>query len=335
MKRFFYIFLFTSLFVACQPTNKQIVQSESVAYVDSLRPYGVIHVSVADAREAADYAAEMGTQVLLGHPVRVYEKIGDLWRVETPEGYVAWVMNGTLTRMDKVAFNDWATAPKIIFTDDYGFAYETPDATLQRASDLVFGDLLKYESVSGAFYCVSYPDGRNGYVLKTQSRLFADWQAGIRLTEESIIQTALTLKGIPYVWGGTSTKGMDCSGFSKTVFLKHGIILQRNASQQATNGISVDIDAEYTNLRPGDLLFFGKKATAEKKERVRHVAIYKGDKEFIHASGYVRINSLDPASPIYDEGNTRELLRARRIIGAVGMAGIWQISDNPLHKVQQ
>jgi hypothetical protein len=49
----------------------------------------------------------------------------------------------------------------------------------------------------------------------------------------------------------------------------------------------------------------------------------------------VRINSLDPASPIYDESNTRELLRARRVLGAVGMAGIWQISDNPLYKAQQ
>ncbi|GHT39225.1 cytochrome c [Bacteroidia bacterium] len=296
--------------------------------------YGVIHVSVADAREEADYAAEMGTQVLLGHPVRVYEKTDDLWRVETPEGYIAWVMNGTLTRLDKAAFNAWTVAPKVIFTDDYGFAYETPNKNGQRASDIVFGDLLKYEGKSGPFYKVSYPDGRQGYVLKTQSKLFADWQAGIQLTEESIVQTALTLKGIPYVWGGTSPKGLDCSGFAKTVFLKHGIILQRNASQQARNGTVVDISAGYDNLRPGDLLFFGKK-TEDGQDKVRHVAIYIGDKEFIHASGYIRINSLDPASPAYDGHNTAELLRARRVLGAVGTEGIWKISDNPLYKAQE
>jgi cell wall-associated NlpC family hydrolase len=128
---------------------------------------------------------------------------------------------------------------------------------------------------------------------------------------------------------------MDCSGFSKTVFLKHGIILQRNASQQAKNGIPVDISAGYENLCPGDLIFFGKKATAEKKERVRHVAIYTGDKEFIHAAGYVRINSLDPVSPIYDEHNTKEFIRAARVIGAVDTEGIWSIDNNPLYKIQE
>jgi len=102
---------------------------------------------------------------------------------------------------------------------------------------------------------------------------------------------------------------MDCSGFSKTVYLKHGIVLKRDASQQAKNGIPVDISEGYDQLRPGDLLFFGKK-------RVRHVAIYLGNKEFIHAAGYVHISSLDPEQPHYDEGNTTELLSARRILGS-------------------
>jgi cell wall-associated NlpC family hydrolase len=335
MKQFTFCFLLALFFAACQPKNRTPVQSVPEAYVDSLHPYGVIHVSVADAREEADYGAEMGTQVLLGHPVRVYEKVSDLWRVETPEGYSAWVMNGTLTRLDKEQFNEWIGAPKVIFTDDYGFAYETPDEKQQRASDLVFGNLLKYEGENEKFYDVAYPDGRKAFVLKTQSRQYDDWKASIQLTGESIVQTALTLKGIPYVWGGTSEKGMDCSGFSKTVFLKHGIILQRNASQQARNGIPVDISAGYENLRPGDLMFFGKKATAEKKERVRHVAIYKGNKEFIHAAGYVHINSLDPDSPIYDEHNTKEFLRANRIIGAIDTEGIWSIDNNPLYQVQE
>jgi cell wall-associated NlpC family hydrolase len=72
------------------------------------------------------------------------------------------------------------------------------------------------------------------------------------------------------------------------------------------------------------LLFFGKKAEGERKERVRHVGIYIGNCEFIHEAGMVQISSLDPVQPHYDEGNTTELIRAARILDAVGTEGIWE-----------
>jgi cell wall-associated NlpC family hydrolase len=295
--------------------------------------YGVINVSVADARMAADYAAEMGTQLLLGTPVQALQH-ADWWRIKSPEGYVAWTTQSSLALMDKAAFNRWTAARKIIFTDFYGFAYETPDTQGQHASDLVFGNLLQWQGEQGKFYKAAYPDGRIAYVLKSQSKDFADWQASLTLTEESILQKALTLKGLPYTWGGTSVKGTDCSGFTKTILLMHGIILRRDASQQVKTGIPVDLSEGYGNLRPGDLMFFGRKSKSG-KERIRHVAIYKGNQEFIHCAGYVRINSLDPAQPHYDAYNTAEFLRACRIIGAVDTEGIWSIGNNPLYKVQE
>jgi hypothetical protein len=296
--------------------------------------YGVITVSVADARMEASYSAEMGTQLLLGMPLQIIQNKG-WWQIKTPEDYVVWIEKSSFVRMTKGVFNQWINAKKVIFTDDYGFAYETPDEHKQRVSDLVFGNLLKWESESKKFFHVSYPDGRKAYVLKTQARLFDKWQTSLRLSEKSIVQTALTLKGIPYTWGGTSVKGMDCSGFVKTVFLKHGIILRRDAWQQAETGIPVDISRGYDNLRPGDLMFFGRKATSDTKEKIRHVAIYIGNKEFIHAAGYVKINSLDPNQSNYDEGNTREFIRASRIIGTIGSEGIWYINNNPLYRIQE
>jgi len=296
--------------------------------------YGVVTVSVADGRMEASYAAEMGTQLLLGMPVKIIQ-YEDWWQVKTPEDYVVWIEKSNIARMNKETFNQWISAKKVIFTDDYGFAYETPDEYKQRASDLVFGNILKWEGESKKFFYVSYPDGRKAYVLKKQALLYDKWKSSLYVNEKSIVQTALTLKGIPYTWGGTSEKGMDCSGFVKTVFLKNGVILKRDAWQQAQSGVQVDISTGYDNLRPGDLMFFGKKATNEKGEKIRHVAIYMGNKEFIHASGYVKINSLDPDKPNYDEGNTREFIRASRIIGAVGSDGIWIIDDNPLYKVQE
>ncbi|MCL1933668.1 MAG: C40 family peptidase [Candidatus Azobacteroides sp.] len=296
--------------------------------------YGVITVSVADAKMDASYSAEPGTQLLLGMPVEIIQH-KDWWQIKTPEGYIAWIEKSAFVRMNKETFNQWISAKKVIFTDDYGFAYEMPDEQKQRASDLVFGNILKWEGESKEFFRVSYPDGRKAYVLKKQALLYDKWKASVRLSERNIVQTALTLKGIPYSWGGTSVKEMDCSGFVKTVFLKNGIILRRDAWQQAQTGIPVDISARYDNLRPGDLMFFGKKATNESGEKIRHVAIYIGNKEFIHASGYVRINSLDPKQPNYDEENTREFIHASRIIGAVGTEGIWNIADNPLYRIQE
>lgn len=322
----------------------ELIRKSNPAAIDSInvlpdetvgeKTYGVINVSVADVRMGASYAAEMGTQLLLGAPVQVLQH-DDWWRIKTAEGYVAWTTGGSFVRMTKDDFNKWITAKKIIFTDDYGFGYENPDEKKQRVSDLAFGNMLKLEADNGRFYKVSYPDGRIAYVLKSQSKPYEEWLTSIKLTEESILEKALTLKGIPYTWGGTSVKGMDCSGFTKTVMLMHGIILMRDASQQVKTGIPVDISNGYENLRPGDLMFFGKKAQDGKKERIRHVAFYKGDKEFIHASGYIRINSLDSTKANYDELNTREFVRASRVIGAVDTKGIWSINNSPLYKEQK
>jgi len=106
----------------------------------------------------------------------------------------------------------------------------------------------------------------------------------------------------------------------------NGIILQRDASQQALHGEIVDISKGYGNLRPGDLLFFGPQRNG--KPRVTHVAIYIADNEYINSSGMVTRSSLDPSESDY---NKREslLLSARRIIGVTADPGIVHVKDHP------
>lgn len=316
--------------------NAKVVDSIILLPAESLegKTYGIINLSVANLRIKGGYAAEMATQALLGMPIRVLQKDG-WWRVQTAEGYVAWTSGSSFQPMTKEEFNAWMSAPKIVFTDYYGFAYEKADENSQRVSDLASCNMLKLEGEAGRFYKVTYPDGRTGYVLKSQSKPFEQWLSSIELTEKSIIDKAFMSMGIPYLWGGTSVKGMDCSGFTKTTLLMHGIILRRDASQQVQTGTPVDITNGYDNLRPGDLMFFGKEADGDRKMRIRHVGFYVGNKEFIHAAGRVKVNSLDPNAPNYDEGNTKEFIRASRVIGMVDTEGIWSIKNNPLYQVQE
>lgn len=297
------------------------------------KTYGVINLSVADIREKADFPAGMATQAILGTPIRIWQK--DKWyRIQTPDGYIGWSQLANFHPMTKDEFNSWIIADKIIFTDYFGFSYQKPYKESQTISDLVFGNLLKYEGEDGNFYKVSYPDGKLAYILKSQARHYKDWKSTVELSGESIIKKSFTLMGIPYVWGGTSVKGMDCSGLTKTVLLMHNIILMRDASQQVNTGIPLDIGKGYKNLQTGDMIFFGKKGKNGEKDRIRHVGFYIGNSEFIHASGSVRISSLDPKRKNYDEVNAKEFIRATRILGAVNTDGIWTLENNPMYNIQ-
>ena len=97
----------------------------------------------------------------------------------------------------------------------------------------------------------------------------------------------------------------------------NGFIIPRDASQQINAGKTVDKELKFEGLAKGDLIFFGRKATAEKKQRVTHVGLWLGnDKmEFIHASGNVHVSSMDNKQPNYDEFNKNRYLGSKRYLG--------------------
>ena len=147
--------------------------------------------------------------------------------------------------------------------------------------------------------------------------MFSSWLSNLEITQENIEKVAKTFEGFPYLWGGTSSKGMDCSGFTKMVYFTNGFIIPRDASQQINAGKSVDENLDFSDLQKGDLLFFGTKATSEKKQRVVHVGIWLGnDKmEFIHSSGNIHLSSMDEKKPNYDAFNKNRYLGSKRYLG--------------------
>lgn len=280
------------------------------------KTYGIVNLSVCNLRIEDDFSSEMMTQGLLGMPVRVLDRTS-WYRIQTPDNYIAWVHRAGITPMTREEYAAWNNAEKIIVTSHYGFTYEKPDVNSQSVSDVVSGDRLKWEGTESSYYKVSYPDGRKAYISRMISQPETAWRESLKQDAASIIRTAKTLLGVPYLWAGTSAKGMDCSGFVRTVLYQHDIIIPRDASQQAYVGEHIDIAPDFANLEPGDLVFFGRKATPERKERVVHVAIYIGNRKFIHAQGDVRINSFNPEDAEYDEYNLNRLLFATRILHSI------------------
>lgn len=274
-------------------------------------------VSVVCVREAPGHASELGSQVVMGTPLKVLANDGTWPKVETPEGYHGFVISNSLSQLDDEAFDAWRRAKRVVVSSfDQTYVYACVDSVSglkSRVADVVNGSVLEVvdldgsSAVAGTTVNVKLPDGRVGYISATDVMPIEEW-ANESVDFHKAIEFAQSLMGTPYLWGGTSTKAMDCSGLTKLVLLAQGVILPRNASQQAKMGVAIDV-ANTNAFEPGDLLFFGNASTG----RVNHVGMSLGGNRFIHCSGRVMESSLDPHDTDYIE---LSLLAVRRLRNA-------------------
>lgn len=279
--------------------------------------WGIVRISVANVRDERENGAELGTQVLMGHVIRVWKSQGGWFYVQSSDRYLGWTDDDAFVRVTKEQVNEWNASPRVIVTDYEDRVWEKPGGKRSGnlpVTDVVAGALLKRIGEDGDWLKVELPDGRTGFLAQESAMDFETWKSSRVANGDTIEESAKSLLGVPYLWGGTSTKGVDCSGFTKTVYYMNGVQLLRNASHQARQGTEVPLDPEFTNLRKGDLLFFGSKGGSGRPERITHVGIYLENKEFIHSSGLVRLNSFDPQSPIFNERRLKGLVRARRYL---------------------
>jgi SH3-like domain-containing protein len=273
-----------------------------------------VNVSVANLRSSPAESVELASQSLLGTPLKIYDKKGGWLRAQSPDGYIGWVSGSTVSRFSASQIDSLNKFPKIIYTKGYGFAFASPNENAQTVSDLTWGNTLTLVSEKKEFYEVRFPDNRPAFILKSEAVKFENWLNDLAINKKSLVETSKKMMGLPYLWGGTSWKGVDCSGFTRTIYLMNGMLLPRDASQQVHVGKQVDTSADYGNLQPGDLLFFGRPATDFSNERAVHVGMWLGNGQFIHSSGMVRISSFNPSDENFDAYNLNRFLRAKRMI---------------------
>lgn len=173
---------------------------------------------------------------------------------------------------------------------------EKPDVNSALLATLDVGETAYIIGFNCGWYKVQY-EGQTGYIRsdllalteapKYNSQTSIGAAPVVVTVGQKIVAYGQDFLGVPYVWGGTSPKGFDCSGFTQYVFQEFGYSIKRTAAQQLTCGTKVDGD-----LQVGDLVFFTN--TYETSAAASHVGIYMGDNLFIHAAnGGVKITSLD------------------------------------------
>ena len=277
------------------------------------RTIGIVTVSVAHARTKPSHAAELTTETLMGSRVRLLKRQGSWYYAQTEtERYLGWVEPDHIAVVTRAGADIWASSSLVMTTARFALVRERPDADAEPVCDLLVGDVLKSNGRENGWVAVELPDGRKGFTEEKHLEDYASWKQSRRPTPDTVEAVAKSFLGVPYLWGGTSAYGFDCSGFVKIVYKLNGIELSRDADQQALEGQPVATSDDLAQLRKGDLLCF--KARPDGRDAITHIGIYLGGKQFIHCAGKVKRNSFDPASPIYNENLLKRLVTVRRIL---------------------
>jgi gamma-D-glutamyl-L-lysine dipeptidyl-peptidase len=298
-------------------TDSSVILPDSIKL---LKNWGLISLSVANLRSKPAHSAELVSQAIMGTPVRVLKEDGGWILIQTPDRYISWTNESSVQKMGRHEITGWRNANRIIYTGTDGTIFGNRNLTTV-ISDLVAGSIVIKKSEVRDVTEVILPDGRLGYVENLNWLNFKQWKDTVSLIGDNMIATGERFLGFPYLWGGTSSKAMDCSGFVKTVCFLNGVILERDASQQFNHGLKIDISSGWGNLQKGDLLFFGSKQPF----RVVHVGMYIGDSEVINASGMIRIISLDKKRTNFSNSLSSTLLGSKRIIGFAPEQGYWPV----------
>ena len=256
--------------------------------------FGICHLSVIPVRTDPSDKSEMCTQILFGELLTVFENFKNWRKVRLAyDNYEGWIDRKQYTKISEEDFKKFN------------------DCGLTISHDLVQLLMISQTEMHPILLGSSLPCLTDNSFLINETKY--TYEGNLRephrkVTQNEIIENAYFYFNAPYLWGGRSPFGIDCSGFTQMVYKLSGIRLYRDANQQAEQGEVINFVSE---TEPGDLLFFD-----NEEHKIIHVGIKLHADKIIHASGKVRIDRIDHQGIFNTESNnyTHKLRLIKRII---------------------
>jgi gamma-D-glutamyl-L-lysine dipeptidyl-peptidase len=260
------------------------------------RAEGVVTRGVENMYSAPSADKDVVSQAFLGQTVGILETKGPFVKVETPDRYSGWIPAGAIARYASAKAPRYASRGRVADVRNlWANVYREADVTTSRPKAKAPLS-ARLEVLAGLiqdrWYKVRLPNGETGFVQKGDVDVLDAISPRPTGAAADLVATSRRLLGVPYLWGGMTPLGIDCSGFVSLVYRVHGRVLLRDADLQFADPRAEVIGRP--ELLPGDLVFFGRAAS-----KITHVGLYLGDGRFISATTYetpvVREDRLDDA----------------------------------------
>ncbi len=247
----------------------------------------------------AKFRSQIISQAILGDAIELLGPETSKWvQVKMWDGYVGWLSKSTIVQEPAEWENHEFFAPNQLLSR----IYESPDLFSTPIRDITLGSRLPLLARQDHWVKILLPTGETGWM---ENDAFGNYG---KPDIEKLIHTSLRFIGIPYLWGGTTPRGIDCSGFTQLLFRLNGILLKRDASIQYEQGEKVSDSWE--DWQAGDLVFFSE----NENNSITHVGIIMGDGDFIHSSTSVKINSLNSDhEKLYSKTYHEQFIGVKRI----------------------
>jgi len=265
-----------------------------------MEKFGVTHVAQISMHLEPAHQTELVSQLLFGEPYKVIDEQHNWLKIKTVDcDYEGWIDNGLYNPLHEEDVENYLQAEKYIVKDYLFFIREFETGAV---FPVFIGSSFPYPQndmliLGNAVFTLNLPEEKE---VPKHNQL-AEKQL-------AILQYASTYLRAPYLWGGRTPLGIDCSGFVQSVFKSINYTLPRDASQQALLGGFVDF---FSQAEVGDVVFFD-----NEEKQINHTGIICGKGQIIHASGYVRIDKIDQTG-IYNaeiEKYTHQLRIIKRLL---------------------
>ncbi len=257
----------------------------AAASADAPGRQAVVLSTVENMYSAPSPDKDVVSQALLGQVVGVLETRDGFARIETPDRYTGWVAAGGVFEYPDAKAPRYAVRGTLAeVTSLMAKLYRDADVTTARPkAQAPLGARLEVlkpaEDPQKRWVTVRLPSGETAFVQSGDVHLVDADAPRARGSEGDLVATARRFAGVPYLWGGMSVQGVDCSGLTSRVNAVNGVLLLRDADMQFDDPRARPV--ERVLLQPGDLVFFGQK-------KITHVGMYVGDGRFINATTHTR-----------------------------------------------